>query len=115
MTASEQCSSEYLRVDDIELEVPAPPWVRLPSRRDPFPPCEALRAWPQNVSVGELADLTEAEMAEDDPERFVYSDAELEAWAQIVASLLDETTGPTLDGSSFARIGKEAPSRGQTR
>ena len=115
MTASEQCSSERVWVDDIELEVPAPPWVRLPSRRDPFPPCEALRAWPQNVSVGELADLTEAEMEEDNPECFVYSDAELEAWAQIVASLLDETTGPALDGSSFARIRKEAPSRGPTR
>lgn len=99
-------------VDEIELEVPAPPWVRLVSRRDPFPPCVALRPWPQNYPVCELADLTEDELDEDDVGGFVYSDAELEAWAQIVGGLLDEATGLALDGSSFARIRKEAPSRG---
>jgi hypothetical protein len=99
-------------VNEIELEVPAPPWVRLVSRRDPFPPCEALRPWPQNYPVGDLADLTEAEMDEEDPANFVFSDAELEAWAQIVGGLLDEANGLALDGSSFARIRNEAPSRG---
>jgi hypothetical protein len=62
--------------------------------------------------VGDLADLTEAEMDEEDPANFVFSDAELEAWAQIVGGLLDEANSLALDGSSFARIRNEAPSRG---
>lgn len=101
-------------VDVIELEEPAPPWVRLSSRRDPFPPCAALAAWPQNYPVGELADLTDAEAAEEDPDRFVFSDGEMEAWAQIVSEMLDDTMVVGLVGSSFARVGKEAPPRGHS-
>ena len=90
---------------ELALDLPAPPWLRPCSRRDPFPPCGELLAWPANYPAGELADLTEAEAAEEDPARFVYSDAEMEAWGQIVAALIDEMQAPSrFLGPSFARI-----------
>ena len=95
---------------ELELDLPASPWLRPATRRDPFPPCGELLTWPANYPAGELADLTEAEADEDDPARFVYSDAEREAWGQIVAALIDEMSAPSLiPGPGFARIIPAAP------
>lgn len=101
-------------VDDDILEAPAPPWVRLVSRRDPFPPCGELATWPKNYPVGELADLSEAEAAEEDPDRFVFSDGEMEAWVQIVGDVVDGADSFVRGGASFFRDEKEAPIRGPT-
>ncbi len=101
--------------DTVELEVRAPPWVRISSRRDPFPPCAELARWPANYPVGDLADLTEEEAAEEDPNRFVFSDGEMEAWAMIVATELDKLGRPQLAGCASSRTGEEeaAPERTQ--
>ena len=90
--------------DGIELEESAPAWQRPISQRDPFPPCAALRTWPQNYPVGELADLSEAEAAETDPDHFVYSDVEMEAWAQIVSELLGDNLVIGSSGAAFASV-----------
>lgn len=92
-------------LEEEELESPAPPWVRLVSRRDPFPPCGALAIWPKNYTVGELADLSEDEEAEEDPARFVYSDAEMELWAQTVAHVLSGRHGAPFVASPAALPG----------
>jgi hypothetical protein len=41
-------------------------------------------------TAGPFADLSDTEMEEVDPDRFVYSDLEMEAWLACVASLLGE-------------------------
>lgn len=99
--------------DSVELEEPAPPWVRVVSRRDPFPPCAALAFWPKNCSAGVLADLSPEEEAEEDPDRFVFSDGEMEAWVDCVHLVADEVVGPRLPlGTSFKHVVKEAPANG---
>jgi len=86
------------RIDDSFscLELPCAPTLRRCNESDPFPPCEELRRWPSGFVPRELADLSESEMSEEDPQKFVYSDSEMEAWGQFVGQLLDEIEGPVL-------------------
>jgi len=101
--------------DSVELDSPAPPWVRISSRRDPFPPCLELSRWPSNYPVGELADLSEEEQRETDPDRFVFSDGEMEAWALIVSAELDELVGPRLPHRASSRKTEEEAAIKQTQ
>lgn len=83
--------------DDSELvDMPVAPTLRRVSANDPFPPCRARLRWPAGCSVRDLADLADDEEAETDPSRFVYSDAELDAWATIVNTMLEDVIGPQL-------------------
>jgi len=79
----------------LDMEDPAPPWVRVVSRRDPFPPCKALVPWPSNYPVGDLADLNDQERSETKVDQFVYSDAELEGWSKSVGCVSDPSDGPS--------------------
>jgi len=79
--------------DDVEIEAQAPAWLRIESRRNPFPVCRQLQLWPLNYPVGELADLDDSEHAVLNPDDFVYSDPEMEGWATVVRAqtiLLEE-------------------------
>ena len=78
------------------IDLPVSPGVRRVSVNDPFPPCRARLRWPVGYSVRDLADLAEDEAEETNPRRFVYSDAELDAWTMIVNVVLEETIGPQL-------------------
>jgi len=72
------------------FDVPPPAWFRRNRTNDPFPSCRELMRWPAGFRAEDFADLRADELAETDPGRFVYSDAEMDAWAGVVAGVLDD-------------------------